>query len=240
MQILAILGGPLATGAHLAIPVDLPPYQLSGIVYGSLLNHRSALMALGSAIDEAPYRTAPKAPVLYLKPRNTLAVNGAAVSIPANIAELEVGACLGLVIARAACRLDEASALEHVAGFLIVNDVSVPHGDYYRPSVRLKARDGFCPLGPRVVARGAIANPDALNIKVYVDGQLQHTSSTSGLIRPIVKLLCDVTEFMSLAAGDVLAVGAAAPAPRARAGQEVSIEIDGLGRLTNHFVGSDA
>jgi len=206
----------LATGAHLAIPVDLPPYQLSGIVYGTLLNHRSALMALGSAIDEAPYRT------------------------PANIAELEVGACLGLVIARAACRLDEASALEHVAGFLIVNDVSVPHGDYYRPSVRLKARDGFCPLGPRVVARGAIANPDALNIKVYVDGQLQHTSSTSGLIRPIVKLLCDVTEFMSLAAGDVLAVGAAAPAPRARAGQEVSIEIDGLGRLTNHFVGSDA
>jgi 5-oxopent-3-ene-1,2,5-tricarboxylate decarboxylase / 2-hydroxyhepta-2,4-diene-1,7-dioate isomerase len=230
----------LATGAHLTIPVNTPPYRLSGTVYGTLLNHRSALMALGDAVTKAPYGTAPKAPILYVKPRNTLAVDGADVSIPADVKELEVGACLGLVIARAACRLDEASALEHVAGFLIVNDVSVPHGDYYRPSVRFRARDGFCPLGPQVVARGHIASPDALNIRVYVDGQLHHTSSTSGLIRPIAKLLRDVTEFMSLAAGDVLAVGAAAPAPRARAGQEVSIEIDGLGRLTNRFVGSGA
>jgi 5-oxopent-3-ene-1,2,5-tricarboxylate decarboxylase/2-hydroxyhepta-2,4-diene-1,7-dioate isomerase len=62
------------------------------------------------------------------------------------------------------------------------------------------------------------------------------TASTANLLRSTAKLLVDVTEFMTLAPGDVLAVGAAAPAPRVRAGQEVVIEIAGLGLLDNRFV----
>jgi 5-oxopent-3-ene-1,2,5-tricarboxylate decarboxylase/2-hydroxyhepta-2,4-diene-1,7-dioate isomerase len=227
----------MALPLPVAVAMAVPPFRLSGTVYGTLLNHRTALAALGRAVEEPPYQGAPKAPVLYVKPRNTLASSNDAVVVPAEVPELEIGACLGLVIGRAACHLSEGNALEHLAGYLIVNDVSVPHLPYYRPSIRFKARDGFCPLGPRVVARAAIANPDALTIRVYVDRELRQTAHTADLLRPVAKLLADVTEFMTLAPGDVLAVGAASPAPRVRAGQEVSIEIDGLGRLENRFVG---
>jgi 5-oxopent-3-ene-1,2,5-tricarboxylate decarboxylase / 2-hydroxyhepta-2,4-diene-1,7-dioate isomerase len=152
------------------------------------------------------------------------------------VAELEVGASLGLVIGRPACRLSEADALEHVAGYLIVNDVSVPHSSYYRPSIPFRARDGFCPLGARVVPRAALANPDAATIRIYLDGELRQTTTTAELLRPVAKLLSDVTDFMTLSPGDVLGVGVASPAPRVRAGQRVRIEIDGVGRLENPFV----
>src|SRR5207248_3005202 len=98
---------------------------------------------LGEAINQPPYQRAPQAPVLYIKPRNTLAVGGEPVAVPPGVAELEIGATLGLVIGRPACRLSEERALEHLAGYLIVNDVSIPHQPYYRPSIRFQARDGL-------------------------------------------------------------------------------------------------
>jgi 5-oxopent-3-ene-1,2,5-tricarboxylate decarboxylase/2-hydroxyhepta-2,4-diene-1,7-dioate isomerase len=215
---------------------DVAPYRLSGRVYGALLNHRGALEALGDAVRQAPYKAPPRAPVLYIKPRNTLASPGDAVVVPAESGELEIGATLGIVIGRSACKVGAEDALGHVAGYVIVNDVSVPHASFYRPQVRCKARDGFCPIGPRVVARGAIADPDALGVRVQVDGELRQSTSTAGMIRPVARLIADVTEFMTLAPGDVLLLGVAAGAPRARAGQRIAIEIDGLGRLENHLV----
>lgn len=216
--------------------MDVPPYHLSGVVYGALLNHQSAWSSLGDSVARPPYNGAPRAPVLYMKPRNTLAGCGDAVQVPVGTAELEIGACLGLVVGRAACRVHEESALEYLAGYLIVNDVSIPHQPYYRPSIRFKARDGFCPIGPRVVPRAAVADPDDLSIRVFIDGELKQQARTSQLRRPVRRLLADVTEFMTLAPGDVLAVGAAAPAPLIRAGQRACIEIEGLGRLENPFV----
>jgi 5-oxopent-3-ene-1,2,5-tricarboxylate decarboxylase / 2-hydroxyhepta-2,4-diene-1,7-dioate isomerase len=230
----------MAAAAPVAVPMDVAPYCLSGRVYGALLNHRSALAALGAAVDAPPYKGAPRAPVLYIKPRNTLAVSGACVTVPAGVPELEIGASVGIVMGRAAYRVSAADAIAYVAGFLIVNDVSVPHASYYRPAVRCKARDGFCPLGPRVVPRSAVANPDALTIRVYVDDELAHTASTAQLVRPVAQLLADVTDFMTLAPGDVLAVGVAAPTPRVRAGARAGIEVDGLGRLESRFVSEGA
>ena len=218
------------------VPMDVPPYRLSGTVYGAVLNHRTALEALGEAVNRAPYQGAPRAPVLYIKPRNTLAASGDPVSVPADAPELEIGASLGLVLGRVASRVAEADALEYVAGYLIVNDVSVPHASLYRPAVRCRARDGFCPLGPRVVPTAAIADSAALTLRVYVDGTLRQTATTGQLVRPAARLLAEVSDFMTLAPGDVLALGAAVPAPRVRAGQEVRIEIDGVGRLENRFV----
>jgi len=220
--------------------VDVAPYRLSGTVYGTLLNHRSALAALGEKSLRPPYNAPPQAPVLYVKPRNTLSLCGDAVEIPAAAAELEVGACLGILIGRTACNVGQEAAIEHVAGYLIVNDVSVPHPDYYRPAVRYKARDGFCPLGPRVTARAQVSDPDALELRTYVDGALVQTMSTADLLRSVARLIADVTEFMTLAPGDVLASGAAAPAPRVRAGQTVTMEADALGTLTNPFVAAAA
>ena len=219
-----------------SIPFDVPPYRLSGAVFGTLLNHRSALEALGGAASRPPYGAPPDAPVLYIKPRNTLSVSGGIVRIPAGIPELEVGACLGLVIGRTACRVSEPRALDYVTGYLIVADVSIPHASYHRPAIRFKARDGYCPLGPAVTARAAVANPDALAIRTYLDGALVHTANTADSIRSAARLLADVTDFMTLAPGDVLALGAAGPAPRVRSGQTARIEIDGLGSLSNPFM----
>ena len=221
---------------QVAVPIEVPPYQLSGVVYATLLNHRSAWQELGEAVNHPPYDAPPKAPVLYVKPRNTLAASGDPVPVPAGVIELELEASLGLVIGRPACRLEEARALEYLAGYLIVNDVSIPHRPYYRPSIRARARDGFCPVGPRVVPCAAIANPDDLAIRVFIDGKLRQQTGTSQLVRSIRRLLADVTDFMTLSPGDILAVGAAAPAPRVRAGQQARIEIDGLGQLESPFV----
>lgn len=225
-----------ADTCHISMPFDVPPYRLSGAVYGVLLNHRSALAALGESVHRPPYAAPPVAPVLYIKPRNTLAPPGSAVKIPAETRELEVGACVGLVLGRTACRVSEAQALAHVAGYLIVADVSVPHTSYHRPSIRFKARDGYCHLGPAVAARAAIPNPDALVIRTYLDGVLVQTASTADSIRPAARLLADVTEFMTLSPGDVLALGAAAPAPRACSGQTATIAVEGLGSISIPFV----
>ena len=227
-------------GPCIAVTMDVPPYRLSGSVYGVLLNHRTELQALGDTVNRPPYDAPPQAPVLYIKPRNTLAADGDPIALPPGVTELEVGASLGLVIGRPSSRLAESYALQHVAGYLIVNDVSVPHASYYRPSIPFKARDGFCPLGPRVVPRAAIADPDRLTIRVFIDGELRQTTTTSQLVRPVARLLADVTEFMTLMPGDVLAVGVASPAPRIRAGERAGIEIEGIGRLENRIVEATA
>jgi 5-oxopent-3-ene-1,2,5-tricarboxylate decarboxylase/2-hydroxyhepta-2,4-diene-1,7-dioate isomerase len=230
----------LADAGLFSIPCDVPPFRLSGTVYGALLNHRSALAALGETARRPPYDAPPIAPVLYIKPRNTLSLPGEVVRIPAGTPELEVGASLGLVIGRTACRVSASSALEYVAGYLIVADVSIPQASLHRPSIRFRARDGFCPLGPAVTACAAVANPDGLSIRAFLNETLVQSASTADMIRPAGRLLADVTEFMTLRPGDVLALGAAAPAPRVRSGDTLRIEIDGVGSLSIPFMEGEA
>lgn len=212
----------------------LPP--TCGTVYGTLLNHVDALAALGEQVHAAPYKAPPQAPILYIKPRNTLVGHRVPVVVPADAAEVEIGATLGVVIGRTASHVSESQALDFVAGYTVLNDISVPHTSVYRPSMRFKCRDGFCPVGPAIVARALVADPDALAIEVAIDGQTVQRSSTARRIRSVARLIADVTEFMSLFPGDVLMLGVAPGAPRARAGQTVTITIDGVGRLQNPLV----
>lgn len=211
---------------------DFAPWRLSGQVFGVLLNHRPALAALGDAVHAAPYKAPPKAPVLYLKPRNTQVGSGAQVAVPDAVPALEVGAALGLVIGRTASRVSVEDALSHVAGLVIVADLSVPHDSFYRPSVRLKARDGFCPIGPQVLPMSAVADVDRLAVTVLVDGQAVQRTTTGERVRSAAVLLRDVTEFMTLSPGDVLLLGVSAGAPCVAAGHEVAVEVEGLGRLS--------
>jgi 5-oxopent-3-ene-1,2,5-tricarboxylate decarboxylase/2-hydroxyhepta-2,4-diene-1,7-dioate isomerase len=178
--------------------------------------------------------------VLYIKPRNTRSAHGRPIVVPAGVTALQMGASLGVVIGRTACRVREADAMAFVAGFTIVNDVSIPHDDYYRPSIRYKCRDGFCPLGPWVLARRHVRTPDALDIRVDIDGVVRQRANTRDLVRPIGRLLADVTEFMTLAPGDVLMVGVPGGAPLAQAGQRVAITIDGVGTLANPLIAASA
>lgn len=126
-------------------------------------------------------------------------------------------------------------ALDYVDGYAVVNDVSVPHDSFYRPAVRHKCRDGFCPIGP-LTPRAAVGNPDALAVRVYVNDVLMQENTTANLVRPIAQLLADVTEFMTLSPGDVLLAGTPEKPPRARVGDRVRIEIDQLGKLENNIV----
>ncbi|SEB20605.1 fumarylacetoacetate hydrolase family protein [Variovorax sp. YR216] len=223
-----------------ALRFDVPPYRLSGTVYGTLLNSAASVASLGDAVNAPPYKAAPKAPVLYVKPRNTLAADGDRIAVPQSACELQVGATLGLVIGRTACRVSEADALSYLAGYTAVIDFSVPHDSFYRPSVRFKALDGSCVIGSSVVPAARIADPDHLPIRVYVDGTLAQSGSTAGMVRNAARLLADVTEFMTLAPGDILLLGVPAGAPHAKAGQSVVVEIEGVGRLENVLVKEEA
>ncbi|MEM5369297.1 fumarylacetoacetate hydrolase family protein [Paraburkholderia azotifigens] len=208
----------LATGAACRPPV-------SGAVYGTLLNDRAALEALGDAVHAAPYKAPPQAPVLYVKPRNTFAGHRANVVVPDDDEGVQIGGSLGIVIGRTACRVSAENALEHVAGYTIVADLCVPHESVYRPSVRFRARDGFCVIGPAIVARRHVADPDALPITVSIEGQVPFNAGTSTSIRNVARLIADVTDFMTLSPGDVLTMGVPHGAPIAHAGNAVSVAI---------------
>lgn len=211
-----------------------------GTVFGVLLNHRGALEAIGPAVDAPPYKGAPKAPVLYVKPRNAVTVGDPRIPVPDDAPALEIGACLGLVIGRTASRLSEAAAMDAVAGFVPAIDVSVPHTVFYRPSIRFKARDGFCPIGPAAVPRARVGDPGALSLRVSIDGQWVQTGSTADWVRPAARLLAEITDFMTLSPGDVLLTGVPVGAPQARLGQRVAVEIDRVGRLEATMVSQAA
>ncbi len=218
-------------------PVTVPfaPWALSGTVLGVLMNHRPALAALGEAVHQPPYKAPPQAPVLYLKPRNTWVPGGGVVPVPADAPELELGACLAAVIGRPARAVAVADALAHVAGWLLVADVCVPHAVYYRPSLRWRVRDGFCPLAPEAAPRTAVGDPDALTLEVEVDGEVVHRAPTGDRVRGMAALIADVSAFMTLNPGDLLMLGVAHGAPRVRAGQRACISAPGLAPLPLRF-----
>ncbi len=218
-----------------SLDLDFAPWRLSGVVVGTLLNDPASVAALGDAVNAPPYKAPPRAPVLYVKPRNTLATDGAVVAVPADAGRLVIGASLGMVIGRSACRVAADRALDFVAGWVLVADLCVPHSNLYRPNVRLRARDGSCLLGP-AVPRQAVVDPASLQFRVTVGDRPTHVARTSGRTRPVAQLLQDVTEFMTLHAGDVLMLGTSAGAPAGQIGESFAIDCDGLGRLQGHLV----
>lgn len=207
-----------------------------GNVYGVALNFRGALAALGDATASAPYQAPPRAPILYLKPRNTRIGYGASIPLPADIEGVWVGATLGVVLGHSAHRISADKAGEVIAGYTIANDVTIPHESYYRPALKQKCRDGFCPIGPWIVERDQLRAADGLAIRAYINGELALENSTTNLIRSVPQLIADISEFMTLSAGDVLLVGLPENLPLARAGDTVAVEIEGIGRLENPVV----
>jgi 5-oxopent-3-ene-1,2,5-tricarboxylate decarboxylase / 2-hydroxyhepta-2,4-diene-1,7-dioate isomerase len=222
----------LANGARCRAPVG-------GAVYGTLLNDSAALAALGDAVNAAPYKAPPRAPILYLKPRNALAGHGARVSVPGEEG-VQVGASLGIVIGRTATRIAAEQAFDYIAGYTLVADLSVPHASVYRPSVRFRARDNFCVIGPAVVARRHVADPDNLAISVQVEGEAAFTASTAGSVRGVAQLLADVTDFMTLTAGDVITLGVPHGAPVVHAGARATLAIGDWAPLAIDFVAPNA
>jgi 5-oxopent-3-ene-1,2,5-tricarboxylate decarboxylase/2-hydroxyhepta-2,4-diene-1,7-dioate isomerase len=225
-----VVGGWTVPGAR----VRFEP-ACSGLVYGVVLNDAGALSALGDALNQPPYKAPPKAPVLYVKPYNTHLGHGASVVLPGGADRVHVFGALGIVFGAQATRVPEAQALEPVHGFTVVADLSLRQQSLYRPPIREKCFDGACPIGPWVVDRSTIGDPATLEVLVYVNGELRQRRALRNLIRPVPRLIADVTAFMTLYPGDVLLAGVPLEAPCARAGDSIAVEIPGIGRLENRI-----
>lgn len=195
-------------------------------VYGTLLNFRGEWDAWAPRMNEPPYNAPPQAPVLYIKPANTWSADGAEIAVPARVPEVEVGATVGMMMKGAG----------EVAGYLLMNDWSVPHGSYFRPPVKFKCLDGFLGVGNTLLAAGPGIDPAQFVLKVRINGELRQTVSFSQLVRSAPRLLADVSEFMTLGAGEVLMLGLDAGRPLARAGDRIELRGAGLGTLSQRLV----
>jgi 2-keto-4-pentenoate hydratase/2-oxohepta-3-ene-1,7-dioic acid hydratase in catechol pathway len=141
---------------------------------------------------------------------------------------------LGVVIGTRAHRVPKDRALEVVAGYTCVNDVSVRElqqrdGQW----TRAKGFDSFCPIGPRVVAG---LDPSNLRIMARVNGELRQDSTTADLIFDVPTLIAFVSEYMTLEPGDVISTGTPAGVGNMAVGDVVEIEIEGIGVLRNPVV----
>ncbi len=199
-------------------------------VYGTLLNFRGELEALGVKMNEVPYKAPPTAPVLYVKPANTWSENGAAISVPARVVEVEVGATVAMVMK---------SGIE-VAGYVLMNDLSIPHESFFRPPVKFKCLDGFLGIGEHVRSPEQAGDPAAFELEVRINGELKQTVRFAQLVRPARQLLADVSEFMTLGPGDVLMLGCDVGRPRAHVGDRIDISMPAFGTLTNTLVAEAA
>jgi len=230
----------LGSTAALARPARTPladfgfaPGRFSGQVYGALLNSLEALEDLGEAVFSPPYKAPPRAPALYFKPSHTHLAPAQAPRIALDskgVAGMSLGASLGIVIGRACRRISVDEALGHVAGYVVVADLFLPHQHFYRPSVRLRARDASLAVGLPSPAM-QIEDPDALELRVIIEGKTVCESSTAGMQRGVATLIADISEFMTLLPGDLLLLGTQARPPLLRVGQSARIEIDGLAPL---------
>jgi len=203
----------------------MKPYLPTGTVYGTLLNFRAEWDALSPHMHAAPYKAPPEAPILYVKTANTFTPHGAPIALPAGVAQVEVGATIGLVMGGSG----------QVAGCVLMNDLSIPHTSFYRPPVKYKCLDGFLGIGAALRTDGA--DPASFSLEVRIDGQTCQRADFSELVRPPAQLLADVADFMTLRAGDVLMLGCNAGRPLARAGQRVDIVAPGFEVLSNALVG---
>jgi 2-keto-4-pentenoate hydratase/2-oxohepta-3-ene-1,7-dioic acid hydratase in catechol pathway len=183
----------------------------------------------------------PKAPLLFAKWPNALIGDGEAIVLPPEAHEVDYEAELGVVIGTTARRVSEADALDHVEGYICLNDVSardLQFGD--GQWTRGKSVDTFCPVGPRLVPREEIDDPQQLGIRCVLNGVAMQDSSTAQMIFSVAEIIAYVSRVITLEPGDLIATGTPAgvgvfrdPKVLLKDGDEVSVEIDGLGTLTN-------
>ena len=186
----------------------------------------------------------PKAPLLFAKWPNTLIGDGDAVVLPPESTQVDYEAELGVVIGAKAKRVSERDALDHVAGYICVNDVSARDLQFADGQwTRGKSPDTFCPVGPRLVPREEIADPQALAIRCLVNGEALQDSSTAQMIFSVAEIIAYTSQIITLEPGDLIATGTPAgvgvfrdPKVLLKDGDEVSVEIEGVGTLTNPFI----
>jgi 2-keto-4-pentenoate hydratase/2-oxohepta-3-ene-1,7-dioic acid hydratase in catechol pathway len=187
----------------------------------------------------------PQAPLLFAKWQNTLIGPGDPIVIPPIVTKCDYEAELGVVIGTSVRDASVENALEAVAGYICLNDVSARDLQFADGQwTRGKSPDTFCPVGPRLVPRDEVPDPQNLAIRAILNGETMQESSTANMVFGVAELIAYITQTVTLEAGDLIATGTPAgvaafrdPPPYMQPGDEITIEIDGLGALTNPVVG---
>ncbi|MGQ9487512.1 MAG: fumarylacetoacetate hydrolase family protein [Armatimonadota bacterium] len=186
----------------------------------------------------------PQKPIVFVKVTSALTAHGEAIVYPRITQELDYEGELAVIVGKRARHVPEEDAMQYIAGYTIMNDVSAR--DLQRTEgqwSRAKGCDTFAPCGPWLVTADEIADPHNLTIETRVNGEVRQQASTGDMIFPIPFLIAYITSAMTLVPGDIITTGTPAgvgvyrqPKGLLQPGDEVSICIEGIGELRNHVV----
>jgi len=172
----------------------------------------------------------PDRPLLFLKPPNTVASHGSDVTLPAGKERLDYEAELAVVVGTQCRHVDREDALDVVAGYTCLVDLSNRDDQMDEQNwVRGKAFDGAAPLGPVVATPEHV--PDDASIELWVDGEQKQSATREQLIFSVPELIAEITTYMTLEPGDVVATGTPEGVGPLSDGDAVAVEIEGVGRL---------
>jgi len=209
------------------------PIERPGKIVCVGLNYRGHADEQGAKIPERPR--------LFAKWSTSLIGPGEPIVLPPITQCVDHEAELGVVIGTRVKNVAAEHALEAVRGYLCANDVSardLQRAD--RQFTRAKSLDTFCPIGPELVPAAAVADPQALRLRCLVNGEARQDSSTADMIFSVAELIAFVSEAITLEPGDLLLTGTPPGVGEFRDpplyladGDEVTVEIEGVGVLTN-------
>lgn len=207
----------------------LPPVDRPGKILGLALNYADHADELGFAV--------PGDPAVFFKPPTALCGHGGTIVYPRGVEYMHYECELAVVIGRSCRRVKADDALDHVRGYTIANDITVRDfvKDLFRPPVKAKGWDTFLPLGPYLV-EDEISNPHDLELRTFVNGELRQSGNTRALIWKIGPLMEWLSEFTTLEPGDVLLTGTPRGISHIHPGDELRLEVDGLGSLRSRVV----
>lgn len=201
------------------------------------LNYRRHANETGAAIPETP--------ILFSKFNNTLAASCQKVSLPTVATQYDYEVELGVVIGRRAASVSVESALDSVLGYCTANDLSARDLQMRTSQWLLgKTLDGFCPVGPYLVTREEVPDPQKLALRTWVNGELRQNSNTADMIFSVAEVVSYASKYMTLEPGDLIITGTpegvilGMPEPRKwlAPGDEVTVEVEGLGKLVTPLV----
>ncbi|MDT3434968.1 fumarylacetoacetate hydrolase family protein [Haloarcula sp. 1CSR25-25] len=172
----------------------------------------------------------PDRPMLFLKAPNAVASHGKHLTLPSGKERIDYEAELGVVIGEQCKNVSESGAMDVVAGYTCVNDISNRDDQEIEQNwVRGKAFDNACPIGPLVATPEHV--PEDASIELRLNGETKQSSSREHLIFSVPELIAEITSYMTLEPGDVIATGTPEGVGPMEDGDEVEVEIEGIGTL---------